>query len=271
MAENLDDLELEAVQTLQAKPRVWTWLLQIWYNPRGTFQQILHLEKGIWWVPLVILSVLQILKNIIESPIKSAAALAAQQEALAQQAAGAMDMGGKGVTADPQTMSTFTSGPVFTILLPAAIAVLGIWVIWVIYGSMLHLSLTLAGNRNNATTSLNLMSWATLPLGLRLIVQIIAILATQKLIVSPGLSGFFASSTGQTGGFFASLMANVDLFVIWQLVLLVVGALVMGNISRGKAIISVLVCLVVILCLQALPGVISSAFSGMSGTTIPFF
>lgn len=271
MAEILEDLELDTVQTLQAKPRIWSWLLQIWYNPRATFHQILHLEKGIWWIPLAILSILQILKILIESPIKSAAAMAAQQELFAQQAAGGMEMGGKGMPADPQAMSPFTSGPVFTILLPAVVAVIGIWLIWVIYGSMLHLALTLAGNRNNATTSLNLMAWATLPLGLRLVVQIIAILATQKLIVSPGLSGFIDPSAGGASGFFASFLTHVDLFVIWQLMLLVIGALVMGNISRGKAIISVLICLIIILCLQALPGVIGSAFSGMSGTTIPFF
>jgi hypothetical protein len=105
----------------------------------------------------------------------------------------------------------------------------------------------------------------------RLIVQMIATLATGHLIASPGLAGFVNSSSGGAAAFFGSLLANVDLFLIWELVLLVVGAMVMGNISRTKAIFSVVVCALVVLALQAVPGTVTSALSGIASTTAPIF
>lgn len=279
MTETLGTQEGEAEQILQAKPQIFKWLGGIWLRPRATLQNILSFEKGVWLIPLLVLSGLQIIKNLVEGPIRSAAAMAALQEKAAKAAAAAMANGGGmvmggggGGGADVQmTTGGFTTGPIYNILLPALLGIISIWIVWVLFGSMLHLSLTLAGNRNNASTSLNLMAWASLPVAARLIIQTIATLATGHLIGSPGLSGFVNTAGGGAAAFFGSLLTNVDLFLIWQLVLLVVGAMVMGNISRTKAIFSVVVCALVVLALQAVPGTVTSALSGIATTTTPIF
>lgn len=274
MTETLGTQELETELVLQAKPQIFKWLRNIWLQPRATLQNILSFEKGVWLVPLLLLSGLQIIKNLIEGPIRSAAVMQALQEKAVKQAMEAMSMGGGGggsVDATQPVTAGFTAGPIYNILLPALLGVIAIWVVWVIFGSMLHLSLTLAGNRSNASTSLNLMAWASLPLVVRFIVQTGGILVSQKLIASPGLSGFISTQDGTLASFISSFVANVDIYLIWQIVLLVVGAMVMGNISRSKAILSVVICALVMLAFQAIPGTVMQSLSGMSSSSFFFF
>lgn len=270
MAENIASAEELPEQTLQMKPQTMKWLGGIWFRPRATLQKILAYEKGIWVIPLLILSGLQIVKSLVEGPIRSRAAEAELMQKM-MEASAQMGMGGGGGIDPGAATSNFSTGPIATILLPALGGIATIWIVWILFGSMLHLSLTLAGNRNNATTSLNLMAWASLPVAVRLVVQIVATLVSGQLINSPGLSGFLDPSAGTGVGFAANMLASVDIFLIWQLVLLVVGGTVMGNISRGKAIMSVIICMLVVLALKAVPGTISGMLSGLSmGSTMYF-
>ncbi len=273
MTQDLGAQEPETELVFQEKPSIFSWLKNIWLQPRATLQKVLAYEKGVWLIPLLLLSGLQIIKNLVEGPVRSAATMAQLQEKMMEQAAQNLEMGMRGGEAvmDAQQAGGITTGPVFTILVPALIALVSIWLVWIIFGSMLHLSLTLAGNRNNATTSLNLMAWASLPFAIRLVVQIIAVLATQKLIAAPGLAGFISTATGAAGGFLSGVLANVDIYFIWQFVLLVIGGMLMGNISRGKAIVSVLVCALIMLALQAIPGAVSQSLSGLTSSPIYFF
>jgi hypothetical protein len=76
-----------------------------------------------------------------------------------------------------------------------------------------------------------------------------------------------------TGGFSTYLtmvLSLVDVYLVWQIVLLIVGARLMGNITRSKAIGTVLVCVFLVLLLQAIPGTVTQVISGMSFSR-PFF
>lgn len=267
MAENPESAETLPELTLQEKPQILKWLGGIWFRPRATLQRILAYEKAAWLVPLLILTGLHLIKSLVEGPVRSAAAQAVLMQQMLEMNSGMGDMGMNGGTvgADPSAMtSNFSTGALSTVILPALAGIASIWLVWILFGSMLHLSLTLAGNRNNATTSLNLMAWASLPIAVRLLVQIVATLVTSQLISSPGLSGFIDTSTGTGASFAANMVGNLDLFLIWQLALLVVGGTVMGNISRGKAIMSVIICALVVLALKAVPGTISTMLSGLA-------
>jgi hypothetical protein len=66
------------------------------------------------------------------------------------------------------------------------------------------------------------------------------------------------------------LLGLVDLYLVWQVILLIVGARLMGNITRSKAILCVLVCVFLVLLLQAIPGTVTQVISGMSFSR-PFF
>ena len=260
-------------QILQEKPQIVKWLGSIWLHPQATLQKILGYEKGVWLVPLLILSGLQILKNLIEGPIRTEAVLAELQAKAAKQALDSLAMGGAGMTVEaPQAVTGgFTAGPIYNILLPALLGVVGIWVVWILFGSLLHLSLTLAGNRSSASTSLNLMAWASLPLAVRLLVQIGAIFFSHQLIGSPGLSGFIDPQAGSAAGFFSSFISHIDIYLVWQFILLVMGAMTMGNISRFKASLTVLICMAIMLALQAVPGVAMQSLSGITAGSFSLF
>ena len=249
---------------VQAKPRPLTWLLNIWLKPRFVLSEICAQEKAVWLIPLLILSGLQIIKSLIEGPIKSAAALAAQILPSPD-----MSYLTPEELAKIQQGSATTNGPLFTVLFPAIIAIIGIWLSWVILGSILHLGLTLAGNRNNTVTSLNVAAWSSMPIALRLIVQIIATVATKQVINQPGLAGFM-TPTGGISTYVSVLLGLVDIYIVWQIILLIVGARLMGNITRSKAILCVLVCVSLVLLLQAIPGTVTQVVSGMSFSR-PFF
>lgn len=249
-------------------PKPFHWVYQLWLKPGRVFSAIAQQEKGVWLLPLGIVSMLQIIKSVVEGPVRSAIAQAAQA------AAGnpAMEMGylTEQEIAQIQQGAATTNGPVFTIVIPAALAILGIWISWVLLGSILHLGLTLAGNRNNAGASLNLSAWASMPFAIRMIVQIIATLATRQLIAHPGLSGFL-SPQGNFAIFLSVVLSMVDIYLIWHVIYLIIGARKLGNIARGRVIFTVIACVFIVLLLQSIPGTISQVISGMSFSRPYFF
>ena len=131
------------------------------------------------------------------------------------------------------------------------------------FGGILHLAMTMLGSRSSTTTAFNLVSWASMPFAIRLVVQSIAMLVTKTLISSPGLSGFMAADASGVLGYARIVLTLVDIYLIWQLVLLVIGASVTG-LSRAKAFLGVLVVMLLVLVLAALPGFGMAQLSGLS-------
>jgi hypothetical protein len=84
-------------------------------------------------------------------------------------------------------------------------------------------------------------------------------------ITSPGLSGFAA-----TTGFVSHLLTRVDIFLLWQIILLVIGFAVADSLPRSKAIAGVVVVMLLVLFAQAGLGALTS---GVGGTAVqrPFF
>ena len=151
-------------------------------------------------------------------------------------------------------------------IFPALGALAGVWILWFLLGSILHLALTLAGSRGSNTSALNLVAWASLPFAIRYIVQAFAIMSSKQLIAAPGLSGFLAADGNGFMIFLRGVLAQIDLYLIWQVVLLLVGVLPMTGLARAKAWTSVLASVLIILALAALPGLVVSQLGGLSTT-----
>ena len=163
-----------------------------------------------------------------------------------------------------------TSSPVFLYVFPALVALSRVWIGWLLVGGLLHLVMTLLGGRGDTGAAMNLVAWAALPFALRDIVRIIAMLASQQLIASPGLSGFAPASEGFGPLFLVGLLGSVDIYLIWYSLLLVLGVRLGNGISRVKALSAVFLILILIFSAQAA----LVAFAGqLGGLTIirPFF
>ena len=114
-------------------------------------------------------------------------------------------------------------------------------------------------------SALNVVAWASLPFAVRDLLRVIFMLSTGHAIISPGLSGFASSA-----GFLSQLLMRFDIFLIWNIFLLVMGFGIAEGLSRGKAITGVLVVILLVLFAQAGLGAL---LSGIGGTAVqrPFF
>jgi hypothetical protein len=163
-----------------------------------------------------------------------------------------------------------TQGPVFTYVLPSIASLLRVWFGWLFLGGILHLVTTLFGGRGSTAISLNVVAWASLPLALRELIQIIYMLSSQKQITSPGLSGF--SPVGETGWplFLGQLLKLIDIYMIWQIALLILGTRQSTGLNRSKSFFSVILSFLVIFILQVGFAYLGSILGNLT-ITRPFF
>lgn len=208
-------------------PLVWLGTLLV--RPRQTLGEVTAAEKANWLTPLAALSLTSALAVLANGLVRRAAALAGEiplppdfqwytpeQQAQYMQAAQSVN------------------GPVFLFVLPLLAALLKLWLGWLAVGGLLLVALTAMGGRGEAAAALNLVAWASLPFGLRDVLRAIAVLASQRLIQSPGLAGFVPAGESFGPQFLAALLGMLDLFLFWHLTLLFLGAQTYTGLSRGR-------------------------------------
>ena len=259
----LDNVAMEATPD-STKPEFGKWLGALWFKPGATFLKIIAADGKTWWLPLVLLSILQLVKNLVEISARKAAALMATP---------ALPQGMQYITPDQQGQIdqsvNYQSGIFFTFFLPLLLGLAGIWITWLILSSILHISLTLGGSRSGSGTTFNIAAWASLPIAIRLIIQTIGVLVTQSLISHPGFSGFITIQ-GRATLIFSTLLGMIDLFFLLQLVYLIIGTAHLGGVTRRKAIATVVISVGLTMLLSAIPAFVSYSISGMN-ITRPFF
>jgi hypothetical protein len=263
----MTDNDIETAQSEEVSRALhFEWLLPVLIKPRKTLVQILQKQNAVWLAPMLVLTVLVLVAVLIAAPIR---------QAQAQGQSGAVPPNFQYMTTEEQAQfqqgMQVSSGPVFTSVLPAISALCGVWIPWVLLGSLLHLSLTLAGSRANSTATFNLAAWAAVPTGLRAIVQAVFMLSTHQLIASPGLSGFIAPNSGRLMLILSSVLARVDIYFLWMVVLILIGVVPMTGIPRLKArLISVFIMLL-LLGLEALPSFVMGLLGNLGSIQPMFF
>ena len=252
----MTDIELDETPQEQPRRLHFEWLLPTLISPRRTLTAIASKEKAVWLTPLLVLSILAIALVLIAGPVR-------QQMT---QTDGTLPKDFEYWSMEQQQAYLQTtqsnSGPMFIYIFPALGALLGIWINWLLLSILLHLGLTLVGSRSSSAASFNLVGWASLPLGLRAIVQSIAILSTQQLIQGQGLSGFI-TPTGSFSTFAAALLGYMDLYFLWMVALLLLGVRPISHLSRAKAWTITLFIVLLTLALRAMPAFLAGQLGGM--------
>ena len=219
------------------------WVWGILFRPRKTFSEIVAQSGSSWQTPLLLLTVTALILVLVSGWLQGQSAAAPELSPDFQY-----------LTPEQQTQMMqslqMRQGPIFRFVFPALTSVLGVWIGWLLVGGLLHLLMTLFGGRGDTSSAMNLVAWANLPYAVRDIIQILAMLFTRKLIVSPGLSGFINTEAGGMTLVLAGLLALVDLYLVWRLLLLALGVKTATGLSFGKALISALIALLVVLLLQ---------------------
>lgn len=241
------------------------WLWTTFIRPRKAMHEIACEERSVWLIPMLILTVLTLVSALVAGPLRKQAALNAPFEP---------PESFQWMTPEQQEqyMQAQQSGadPVRTHVFPAIGALASLWFNWFLLGSVLHLVLTMLGSRGTNTTIYNLTAWASLPFAVRIIVQIIAMLTNKQLLAAPGISGFVTTDGANVMAFIRIMLSMVDIYLIWQIILLWIGASSTSGLTPGKAFSGVLISVVLLLAIASIPGFLMLQFGGLS-VTRPFF
>lgn len=237
-------------------PRAWAML----FRPRRGFQEMATESRSTWLTPMLLLTITAILVVVVAGFLKSRAALMGEVQLPPDWEFWTPEMQENFMRAQQATQ-----GPVFLYIMPIIGSLTSLWVGWLLLAALLHFGSTLLGGRGSMQSALNVVAWASLPFAVRDILRIIFMLAAGHAIVSPGLSGFTS-----TPGFVAQLLTRLDIFLLWHVILLVIGFALTDGLPRGKAVTGVLVVIVLVLVAQAGLGALTSSFGGLA-VQRPFF
>lgn len=259
------NIEETDVPEAPKRPLRLDWILPVLFRPGRALREVVREETSTWLAPLLLLSLLVIASALVAGPLRTQAALSTPPNLPVDFQYWSPEQQQQYMEAN-QPNTSFT----FMYVFPAVAGLLAIWVGWFLLGAILHVILTLSGSRGSRGADFSLAGWSMLPLAVRMIVQIVYMLATHQMIARPGISGFMP--TDATGGmaFLTSLLSLIDLYLIWQFVLLVIGATAGSGLVRGRVAGAVALSLVVLLALQALPGFARAQLSGLT-VNRPFF
>lgn len=217
-------------------------------------------SRATWWTPMLLLSITAILVVVVAGYLKSRAALMGEVTLPPDWQFWTPEMQNNYMQAQQATQ-----GPVFLYIMPMVGSLAGLWVGWLLLAALLHFGSTLLGGRGSMQSALNIVAWASLPFAVRDILRIIFMLAAGHAIMSPGLSGFTS-----TPGFVSQLFARLDIFLVWQVMLLVIGFALTDGLPCTKAVTGVVVVLLLVLLAQAGLGALGSSFGGLA-VQRPFF
>jgi hypothetical protein len=244
-----------------APPRRFEWsrVLPALVRPRQVLAWVLEQERAVWLTPLLIISVAAVLQVLAVGTIRREMALTGEVTLPEGFEFYGPDQQAQFLQAQAATTST-----TFVYVLPAAGALLAVWLGWLYTGGGLHLALTVVGSRTTSASILNLAAWAGLPYAVRSLVRAAFVYLGHRLITAPGVSGF-APSTGEGLGLLALVVLGlVDVYLIWHAILLVIGVRMLPGATATKGWGAVLMTVVVGLLLQALPGYLAARLSGMT-------
>jgi hypothetical protein len=252
-----DDLLLAS----RRSDRAWRFdlILPLLIRPWTAMARIVEQGRPLWRVPILLLLLVVVGHSLVAGSINAAARASGEvvlppnfefftpeQQAQFQQAA------------------TATNNPTFNYVLPALGAALGALLLWLVVAWLLHLTLTLLGGRSGSQQIVNVVAWASLPFTLRGLVQLVAMLATDRLIAGAGVSGFAPAGEGSAVVFLASVLEQIDIYFIWHIILVYIGARMCSQLTRGKTWLAIAIVFAVVMALRALPAVILARFSDLT-------
>jgi hypothetical protein len=230
------------------------------FRPRQVFQAMTSESRATWLTPMLVLTVTAILVVIVVGYLKSRATMMGEIQLPRDWQFWTPEMQNNYMQAQQATQ-----GPVFMYVMPMIGSLTRLWVGWLLLAALLHFGSTLLGGRGSMQSALNIVAWASLPFAVRDILRIIFMLSAGHAIISPGLSGFTSNP-----GFLTQLLTRVDIFLIWQIILLVIGFAVTDSLPRSKAITGIVVIMVLVLLAQAALGTLTSNLGG-NAVQRPFF
>ena len=240
-------------------------ILKMFYQPSSAFNWIASEGGKLWLLPLLLITLATLLRILIAGWLQARKAMQGEIPLPPDWTYYSPEMQAQYMQAIEATKS-----PVFVYVLPVIIGFTTIWLGWLIISSLLHLAFTMVGGRGTNASTLNLVAWAGVPFALRELLRIIYLLMTQHPIVSVGLSGFVSPSESSGMQFASAFLALFDIFLVWHVILLIIGGKRTETISTAKSITVILFIIALSLAAQAGTTYLGSQMGGMM-VSRPFY
>jgi hypothetical protein len=157
-------------------------------------------------------------------------------------------------TEETATKDTGNSSSLLIKILSILGIIISFIVTWLILGSLVNLFAIAFGGQANMHIAMVFAAWSTIPIGIRGLMQIMYALATTTSIKSVGLSGFAPSVDTSMAILLGKLLEQIDVYLIWQMILLVIGIGIMTQLDRKKPILIALSSTVTIMVIKCLFG-----------------
>ena len=244
-------------------------------RPRATLEHLREHEGPTWWLPALLAVLLVVLPIVVAGPITARQAREAVQAAQEQwgEQTGAEASGAN--EAQMEQAMSIAASPLITLVFPAVSSVFGRAVGWLAWAGALYLAGMAFGGRSTFGQMFRMVVWTWLPYAVRGLLQTLYILISGQAIANPGLSGLVMEtrpvkemvltppSPGQT--VLAAFLSRLDLFLVWNLVLLVIGVTVVTRLPRRKAMLVTLGVWLLLTLVGLVPALVSGVLAGRFG------
>jgi hypothetical protein len=247
-------------------------LLDLIDRPTAAFAHIVEKPGRLWLLPLVLGVFGMLVREVIAAPLQATIAAPLQAATAATAGQGMQQRLAQTPTAQAQqaAQAAASLSPELTVVIGLVVGIIGLLLGWLAWSGALYLlgTTVLGAKREKALFAalFTVVAWAWLPNFLRDLVQALFIGVNQRLITYPGLS--FLAASGQSIGNSTNpafvFLSDLDLFFVWNIVLLVLGVAVIMHSSWRKAIGPVLAIWLVFALLSLIPTVITG--TGTAGT-----
>jgi hypothetical protein len=253
----------------------WGILRLLWgiiARPRATLEHLREHGPHTWWVPALLAVLLVVLPILVAAPIaveQAREAILATREQLEERQ-------GMELSAEQQAqMESMATSPLIIVVFPATLGVMGRVVGWLAWAGALYLTGVALGGRSTFGQMFRMVVWTWLPYALRGLLQTVYTLTSGQLIANPGLSGLvqdnrpvaevIAAPPSLNQMLLVTLLSKVDLFLVWNLILLVIGVRAVTRLPWRKAILATLGVWILLTALGLIPTLISGLFAQQAG------
>ena len=240
------------------------WLPVIVGKPSSVFERIKQ-QPNSWFTPLLIISIAILMNVFANGYLKHQAAIN-----------GNIPTPPDFQYWSPEQQTQYfqsqqvRQGPVFLYVIPSIASIASTWIRWILISGILHLVLTLLGGRGETNANSAIVAWSSIPLGIRAVVRTVYLITSHQFITSPGLSGFAPIGISTSQVILSNFLSLVDIYVIWHILLLILGVKICTGIKTSKSVFGVLIVIGFILLLQTLAGYLIYQISDIT-VIRPFF
>ncbi len=259
------------------------WLFPFLFRPRAHARQVAQ-KRATWLTPLLVVSLLMVARlwftpaisvsvpvDVTPLPMQPGAkGMITNTYAISAHLGGGGGGGGGGVIIPPPGSmdpgsAELPAASATDQIVPIAASLVGLWAGWFLLSVLLYVGMVISGSSNSFTETLNLVGWSSLPLGIRQVPLLITALSLPSAAAnSAGLASLLAITSGPTGFFLSALLKLVDVYLVWQIILILLG---LGQISPlpVKRVLGItLGAVALFLVIAAMPGFLSSIFAQLT-------